>query len=56
MSKTSKNMSKKSIKFEEKEVNKSNFYKKDKKLFKRDDKDVNKILIYKKESYGKYKS
>ena len=56
MSGTNKNMSKNSIKFGEKEVNKSNFYKKDKKWFKINDIDVDKILISKKESYGKYNS
>ena len=45
-------MSGKSINFEDKKIDKSNFYK-NKKLFKKDDTDVNKILISKKESYGK---
>ena len=43
-------MSGKSINFEDKKVNKSNFYK-NKKLFKMED--INKILVPKKESYGK---
>ena len=41
----------KSIIFEDKKINKSNFYK-NKKLFNIHDLDVNKILISKKESYG----
>ena len=45
-------MSGKSINFEDKKIDKINFYK-NKKLFKKDDTDVNKILISKKESYGK---
>ena len=44
-------MSGKSINFEDKKINKSNFYK-NKKIFKIDDIDVNKILVSKKESYG----
>ena len=40
--------------FEDKKINKSNFYKK-KKLFKIDDIDINKILVSIKESYGKKK-
>ena len=43
-------MSGKSINFEDKKINKSNFYKK-KKLFNIHDLDVNKILVSKKESY-----
>ena len=41
----------KSIIFEDKKINKSNFYK-TKKLFNMHDIDVNKILVSKKESYG----
>ena len=44
-------MSGKSINFEDKKFNKSNFYK-NKKLFNIHDLDVNKILVSKKESYG----
>ena len=44
-------MSGKSINFEDKKVDKSNFYK-NKKLFNIHDLDVNKILVSKKESYG----
>ena len=44
-------MNGKSIIFEDKKINKSNFYK-NKKLFNIYDLDVNKILISKKESYG----
>ena len=48
-------MSGKSINFEDKKINKSNFYK-IKKLFKIDDIDVNKILVSKKGPYGKKSS
>ena len=44
-------MSGKSINFDDKNINKSNFYK-NKKLFKLNDRDANKILVSKKESYG----
>ena len=44
-------MSGKSINFEDKKINKSNFCK-NKKLFNIHDLDVNKILVSKKESYG----
>ena len=44
-------MSVKSINFEDKKINKSNFYK-NKKLFNIHDLDVNKILVSKTESYG----
>ena len=47
-------MSGKSINFEDKKINKSNFYK-NKKIFKAGDIDINKILVSKKESYGKKK-
>ena len=45
-------MSGKSINFEDKKINKSNFYKNEK-LFNIYDLDVNKILVFKKKSYGK---
>ena len=44
-------MSGKSINFEDKQINKSTFYK-NKKLFNINDLDVSKILVSKKESYG----
>ena len=44
-------MSGKTINFEDKKVNKSNFYK-NKKLFKIEDIDINNILVSRKESYG----
>ena len=44
-------MSRKSIKFDDKKINKSNFYR-NKKLFSLNDIDVNNILVSKKESYG----
>ena len=44
-------MSGKSINFDDKKINKSNFYK-NKKLFNLNDIDANKILVSKKESYG----
>ena len=44
-------MSGKDINFDDKKINKSNFYK-DKKLFSLNDIDVNKILVSRKESYG----
>ena len=44
-------MSGKSINFDDKKINKSNFYK-NKKLFNLHDIDANKILVSKKESYG----
>ena len=44
-------MSGKSIYFDDKKMNKSNFYM-NKKLFNLNDIDVNKILVSKKESYG----
>ena len=49
-------MSTKSINFNDKKINKSDFYNKDKKIFNIDDIDVNKILVSKKETYGKYNS
>ena len=48
-------MSGKSINFENKKINKINFYK-NKKLFKIEDIDIDKILVSKKESYGKKNS
>ena len=45
-------MSKKNIVFNDKKINKSDFYK-SKKLFQIDDIDVDKILVSKKEPYGK---
>ena len=45
-------MSGKSIKFGDKEINKSNFYK-NKKLFKSEDIDISKILVSKNEPYSK---
>ena len=48
---TSIRISGKSINFNDKKINKSNFYK-NKKLFGLIDIDVNKILVLKKESYG----
>ena len=44
-------MSGKSIKFDDKKINKSSFYK-NKKLFNLNGIDVNKILVSKKESHG----
>ena len=44
-------MSGKSINFDNKKINKSNFYK-NKKLFSLNDIDANKIFVPKKESYG----
>ena len=44
-------MSGKSINFDDKKINKSNFYK-NKELFNLNDIDANKILVSKKESYG----
>ena len=48
-------MSGKSIIFDNKKVNKNNFYK-NKKLFKIDDIDINKMLVSKREPYGSKKS
>ena len=48
-------MSTKTITFEDKKINKSNFYK-NKKLFNIHELDVNKILVSEKESHGKKKS
>ena len=49
-------MNKKIINFNDKKINKSDFYNKDKKIFNVDDIDANKILVSKKEQYGKYNS
>ena len=49
-------MNKKIINFNDKKINKSDFYSKDKKIFNIDDIDANKILVSKKEQYGKYNS
>ena len=48
-------MSGKSINFEDKKINKTNFYK-NKKPFKMEDIDINNILVSKKASYGKKNS
>ena len=45
-------MSGKNISFDDKKINKSNFYR-NKRLFKIDDNDINKILVSRKEPYGK---
>ena len=42
--------------FDNKNINKSDFYNKNKTIFNIDDIDVNKILVSKKEQYGKYNS
>ena len=49
-------MNKKIINFNNKKINKSDFYNKYKKVFNIDDIDANKILVSKKEQYGKYNS
>ena len=49
-------MNGKSINFNNKNINKSGFYNKNKKIFNVNDIDVNKILVSKKEQYGKYNS
>ena len=49
-------MNKKIINFNDKKINKSNFYNKHKKIFNIDDINANKILVSKKEQYGKYNS
>ena len=49
-------MNQKNINFDNKNIKKSNFYKKNKKIFNIDDIDVNKILVSKKEQYGKFNS
>ena len=47
-------MNGKNIDFDNKNIEKCNFYNKNKKIFHIDDIDVNKILLSKKEQYGKY--
>ena len=49
-------MNGKNINFNDKNIEKSNFYNKNKKIFNIDDIDVNKILVSKEEQYGKYNS
>ena len=49
-------MSTNNINFNDKKINKSDFYNKNKKMFNIDDIDPNKILVSKKEQYGKYNS
>ena len=49
-------MNRKNINFNNKNIQKSNFYNKNKKIFNTDDIDANKILVSKKEQYGKYNS
>ena len=49
-------MNKKIINFNDKKINKSNFYNNHKKIFNIDDINANKILVSKKEQYGKYNS
>ena len=49
-------MNGKSINFGNKNINKSDFYNKNKKIFNTDDTDAKKILVSKKEQYGKYNS
>ena len=46
----------KNINFDNKNITKSDFYKKNKKIFNIDDIDVNKTFVSKKEQYGKYNS
>ena len=49
-------MSTSSINFNDKKINKMDFYNKDKKIFNLDYIDANKILVSRKEQYGKYNS
>ena len=49
-------MDRKSRKFDNKNIKKSDFCNKNKKIFNIDDTDVNKILVSKKEQYGEYNS
>ena len=49
-------MSGKKINFDDKKIEKSDFYKKNKNIFNIDDIDDNKILVSKTEPYGKYHS
>ena len=47
-------MNRKNINFYSKNINKSDFYNKNKKIFNIHDIDVNKILVFEKEQYGKH--
>ena len=47
-------MNGKNINFDNKNIQKSDFYNNNKKIFNIDDIDVNKILFFKKEQNGKY--
>ena len=49
-------MNRNGINFDNKNIEKSDFYNKNKKIFNIDDIDVNKILVSKKEQHGKYNS
>ena len=49
-------MNQKNINFDNKNIKKSDFYKKNKKIFNIDGIDVNKILVSQKEQYGKFNS
>ena len=49
-------MNGKNINFDNKNIEKSDLYNKNKKIFNVDDTDVNKILVSKKEQYGEYNS
>ena len=49
-------MSERSIHFDDKKNQKSDFYNENKKIFNIDDINVNKIVVHKKEKYGKYNS
>ena len=49
-------MNDKSINFNDKNIKKSDFYKKNKKIFNISNIDINKILASKKEQYGKHNS
>ena len=49
-------MNRKNTNFDNKKIEKSNFYNKNKKIFNVDDIDVNEILVFKREIYGKYNS
>ena len=49
-------MNRNSINFDNKNIEKNDFYNKNKKIFNIDDTDVNKILVSEKEQYGKYNS
>ena len=49
-------MNGKNTNFDNKKIEKSNFYNKNKKIFNVDDIDVNELLVFKREIYGKYNS